>query len=135
MYHHCIDSSAISHWEDAICQLKTEILYQWSAVINKLSHWHVDEEEKDYLVKNMYIHDNCVLNIDLGSRALLLNKQGQIKTHRGPKQLKILMSPIDMDICTSKYKHKSSSSFCSSFGCSHLSEVATADVFKHPHKI
>ena len=34
----------------------------------------MDEEEKDYLVKNMYIYDVCALNVDLHSWALLSNK-------------------------------------------------------------
>ena len=42
-----------------------------------LSHWSgpdpVDEEEKDYLAKNMYIY-NCILNVDLHIQALLPNK-------------------------------------------------------------
>ena len=45
----------------------------------KLSHWGgpdpVDEEEKDYLAKNMSIYDDCALNVDLHSRALLSNKR------------------------------------------------------------
>ena len=44
-----------------------------------LSHWGgqdpVDEEEKDYLAKNMSIYDDCALNVDLHSRALQLNKR------------------------------------------------------------
>ena len=43
-----------------------------------LSHWGgpdpVDDEEKDCLVKNMYIYDDCALNVDLHSQALLSNK-------------------------------------------------------------
>ena len=46
--------------------------------VKTLSHWGdpdpVDEEEKDYLAKN-YIHDDCAMNVDLHSRALLSNKR------------------------------------------------------------
>ena len=34
----------------------------------------MDEEEKDYLAKNMSIYDDCALNVDLHSRTLLSNK-------------------------------------------------------------
>ena len=47
-----------------------------------MSHWGgpdpVDEEEKDYLATNMYdsyIYDDCALNVDLHSRALLSNNR------------------------------------------------------------
>ena len=43
-----------------------------------MSHWGgpdpVDEEQKDDLVNNMCIYDDCALNVDLHSQALLLNK-------------------------------------------------------------
>ena len=43
-----------------------------------LSHWGgpdpVDEEKKDDLAKNMSIYDDCALNVDLHSWALLSNK-------------------------------------------------------------
>ena len=42
----------------------------------KLSHWGgpdpVDEEEKDYLAKNMYIHDDCAMNVDLHSQGFAI---------------------------------------------------------------
>ena len=44
-----------------------------------MSHWGgsgpVDEEEEDYLAKNIYIYDDCTSNVDLHSRALPLNKR------------------------------------------------------------
>ena len=44
-----------------------------------MSHWSgpdpVDEEENDDLAKNMSIYDDCTLNVDLQSRALLSNKR------------------------------------------------------------
>ena len=43
-----------------------------------MSHWvgpdPVDEEENDDLAKNMSIYDDCTLNVDLRSWALLSNK-------------------------------------------------------------
>ena len=52
----------------------------WSLECSRGSplHWGgpdpVDEEEKDHLAKNLYIHGDCAMNVDLHSRALLSNK-------------------------------------------------------------
>ena len=62
----------------SICDKSTGKVIPLQLYFSVVSHWGgpdpVDEEEKDYLAKNMSIYNECTLNVDLHSQALLSNK-------------------------------------------------------------